>query len=571
MVNKNDFKLLNLKCEAYFNVLEKDFAFDSSSLSSVDKQRLGFYLFMLESICDVKDTADIVDMIIDTEFNKIIRNKPSDDFGVDAVFIDDENFCINLFNFKFRESFKQTSQQGVNDLLLSSKFLTMISNEDFRGSRHKTHNSLKNILEKNNSSTIWKTKLYFVSNDSKELDVISPEIEQFSEMYAVEVEAVALEKIIKTMSIRPKPLGAVLMLDKDVVLPFVETNLSSATSYVIKIFASDLIRITCDRESFRKDYAMENFSPLTQVELDYGLLFDNVRGLVLRSKINKKILKTLEDEPSKFFMYNNGLTLTATNITTEDTNLKKKIKIELENFQVVNGGQTLRTIHDFNRKNPEHIENFLSNCQILLRVFKVPETTNDKNKIAEFTNSQNSVSVVDLKALAYEQIQIEQYLDQKGIIYTRKSGDIGLSADNKRYRHRIGIEKFGQILFSVQGSPEKTSNQKKQIFERYYEQIFITNFDIHRSAELVELYFEIKRIYELKTNFETTDQKIFYILYMSTKLSYGISDLIDIFERVITAHDEGKKADARKLIGVKFKERLDREISQLAEPVKKSV
>ena len=65
----------------------------------------------------------------------------------------------------------------------------------------------------------------------------------------------------------------------------------------------------------------------------------------------------------------------------------------------------------------------------------------------------NAISNIDLKSLSSEQIQIEQFLEENDIIYARKIGDIGLT-QTKIYEHKISMEKFGQILFSVQGFPE---------------------------------------------------------------------------------------------------------------------
>lgn len=561
MVHLNDFKLLNLKCLAYFKILSNEFEFDSSSLSMADKYRLGFYLYMLETLCDVKDTADIVDLIIDTEFNKIVLDQTSNDFGVDAVFIDEENYCINLFNFKFREAFKMSSQQSLNDTIMSSKFLTAVENESTKGTSNKVKGSLEKIIEKNNRSEVWKTKLFVVSNDSNELDESASEIINFCENHGVEVTSIGLDKISKIMSIRPDGIDATLILDKDAVLPFVENSLASSKSYIIKISASDLIRITCDNPAQRKDYQMEDFSGLSHSKMEYNLLFDNVRGLVLRSKINKGIQKTLKEEPTKFFMYNNGLTITAAAVDAEETNAGKKIKLTIKDFQVVNGGQTLRTLHDFNQTDTAYITDYLAQCQLLLRVFNTPDTNNVRNKIAEYTNSQNAISNVDLKSLSYEQVQIEQFLEEHEIIYARKAGDTGLST-NKNYKYKISMEKFGQILFSVQGYPEKTSNQKKQIFDKYYDDIFKTNFDVNDSAILVARYFEIKREYEQIKGVDVTDQKIFYILYIDSKLDISIPEQIDFLEKNIASYDLSGKADARKLIGVKFKESLDHEIEE---------
>ncbi|MEB3800787.1 AIPR family protein [Flavobacterium columnare] len=561
MANINDFKLLNIKCKSYFGLLENEFESSLNLPSEKHKERFGFYLFMLESICNVKDTYDILDLITDQEFNTFIYNKRDEDFGVDAIFIDEENNYINFFNFKFREKFNEQNQQGINETFLSTKFTNALITNDIGGLTGKISTYAKEIIEKLNGNEIWKLRLYAISNESKELDVNSPEIRQLKDLYDLETVAIGLDTISKFMSIRPEPINSTIHIDKDSILPFVESSLSSSKSYIIRITASDLIRITCNDSNYRNEYTMENFQPLSNTQMEYNLLFDNVRGLIIRSKFNDNIFKTLKEEPSRFFMYNNGLTITANNIETEPTNANKKLKIIITDFQVVNGGQTLRTLHRFNQQDKDNITKYLSNCEILLRVFKTPTTDNIRNKIAEYTNSQNSISNIDLKSLSSEQIQIEQFLDENDIIYARKIGDTGLTS-SKKYIHKISMEKFGQILFSIQGFPEKASNQKKQIFDKFYPQIFgEKNFDISKSAQFVRRYFEIKKEYDTLKLYQSSDQKIFYILYLDTKLNKSVTEKIDFFESVLQDYRSSEKiSDARKLINTRFKEKLDDEI-----------
>ena len=263
-------------------------------------------------------------------------------------------------------------------------------------------------------------------------------------------------------------------------------------------------------------------------------------------------------------MYNNGLTIVANDIISEETNARQKLKITIKGFQIVNGGQTVRTIHKFNKDDKDHITKYLSTCEVLLRIFKTQSSTNSRNKIAEYTNSQNAISSMDLKSLSGEQIQIEQFLDENNIIYARKTGDTGLT-DTRIYSHKISMEKFGQILFSIKGFPEKASNQKKQIFEKYYNDIFGEgNLDISKSAEYVRRYYEIKNVYDSNDKgFHPTDQKIFFIMYIDGKLELSTKKKITFFEKVVSSYEPntGKPVpEARKLIQKKFKEALDNDI-----------
>jgi len=68
----------------------------------------------------------------------------------------------------------------------------------------------------------------------------------------------------------------------------------------------------------------------------------------------------------------------------------------------------------------------LSSAEILVRIFQTEKNYELTNNIAEYTNSQNAVSSINLKSISNIQIELERYLKQEGILYIRKSGDTGL-------------------------------------------------------------------------------------------------------------------------------------------------
>ncbi len=560
MATINDFKILNNKCRNYFDMLETELGRRVVVPTAKHKDRFGFYLFVLESICGIKDISDILPLICDQEFNSVVFECKDVDWGIDAVFIDEEEHYINLFNFKFRAEFND-KQQSINETFLTMKFTTAIIAGNTTGITGKLETFSKQIIEKLQSKEIWKLRLYVVSNDAKEIQVDTPEISLLGEQHDLEVVPMALDSLAKIMSIRPQPIDAVIHVDTDSILPFTESSLSSSKSYVIRISAKDLIRITCNNKNYREDYQMEDYSKLYETEMEYNLLFDNVRGFITKSKFNPNLAKTLKDEPSKFFMYNNGLTLTADDIISEPTNAKQKIKITIKDFQVVNGGQTLRTLHTFKQQDKDNIHLYLSNCELLLRVFKTSMGP-VRNRIAEYTNSQNAISSIDLKSLSIEQIQIEQYLDEHNIIYARKIGDTGLSP-TKKYIHKISMEKFGQILYAMQGFPEKASNAKKHIFEKYYDMVFgESKFDLLKAPVYVNRYFEIKQEYESLGYPDTSDQRIFFIMYIDPMFDAPIAEKIALFETSLQKfRPVGKKlTDVRKLLYTTFKQKLEKDV-----------
>ena len=76
-----------------------------------------------------------------------------------------------------------------------------------------------------------------------------------------------------------------------------------------------------------------------------GLLEKNVRTfLQFKAKVNKGIRETIKNEPDMFFAYNNGISTTAERIDIEYEDGVPYIT-RIENWQVVNGGQTTASIY----------------------------------------------------------------------------------------------------------------------------------------------------------------------------------------------------------------------------------
>lgn len=562
----NDFKLLNIKCLKYFNLFSKSNKFHTLPSNEKLMERFGFYFFILEALCDEKDIDRLSDFITDTEYNAHLINQRFNDHGIDAVYIDDDIKEIKLFNFKFRESFKPGQAQSSNDAFVSTKLVNCILNENADGLEGKLKGLVYQAIQRLNSNEVWKMTLYMVSNEAVPIDSDETSISQLKIFYDMEVSSICLPDIKSMMSIRPAPVKAELIIDNDALLSYSESSISTSKSYIVRLNAADIIRITCKNPELRNDYHCERMDVLANERLDYGVLFDNVRGFVQKSKYNQAIEKSLKDDPSMFFMYNNGMTIVTKNIKAEQVNANKKVRITIDDFQVLNGGQTLRTLHNFNAQKESHITDYLAKSEVLVRIFN---TSNNEvvNKIAEFTNSQNSISSVDLKSLSTLQIHLEQLLDEHDIIYSRKNGDTGIN-DEKNYRYKISMEQFGQILFAIQGNPDKSSNQKQHIFGKYYDEIFSEdNFNILDAPNIIESYFLVKNTYDTSSeSIQKIEQKIFYVLYMhNVRPDISYENCIEMLESALTQFKNGMSGltDARKMIQVGFKEILNEQLHQI--------
>lgn len=143
-------------------------------------------------------------------------------------------------------------------------------------------------------------------------------------------------------------------------------------------------------------------------EFGQRLLESNVRTFLdFRAATNKGMRKSLVTEPENFFAYNNGITITATAIKTETVDGQLVIT-ELDNMQIVNGGQTTASIYfsprekggikgadrDYSYRDIDLSKVFV---QMKLTVVGEKEAADIlKANIATFANSQNSIQQSDL-------------------------------------------------------------------------------------------------------------------------------------------------------------------------------
>lgn len=546
----NDFKIVNQYSKKYFNFLDVE-----NGINENEQKRLGFYILALECITGNANVDELVDCIIDTEFTSLIKNERNNDYGIDAVYVDEDKRLIQLFNFKFRENYRQQRGQNERNILDSSKFMMKLQTGKFDDVDRITKEKMELINEKFESDEIWSTVLYLVSNDNIGLESDNDTKNVFKDAYDISVNSISLDEIISYISNRPDDIGASFIVSKESVLTYEENSLSSSKSYLVRLPVSTIIRLTCKDRELRNNPSLDDLSELSEVELDLGVLYDNVRGYLGETRFNKNILNTLEKEPSKFFMYNNGITITAKDIIMRQINGQTKYQCNLSGFQIVNGGQTVRTIYEF--KNNNFDEEKIVTAEVLVRIFKTEEDQELTNNIAEYTNSQNAISSVDLKSISNLQIQIDRYLSTENILYVRKAGDF--ESENKEFDYRITMERLAQIIYSYKGFPDRATNQKSQLFDRYYDDIFNANdLDLDIFVRLIRYYHKIEKLYD-DLDYHAYTQKYLYVVFLKSKLkNKDDKHLIELVENALENYKANENLpDARKLIQRGFRLHLE--------------
>ena len=142
-------------------------------------------------------------------------------------------------------------------------------------------------------------------------------------------------------------------------------------------------------------------------EFGSRLLELNVRSfLMLRGKVNKGIRETILEQPERFMAYNNGLCITAGSLDLADRPDGGMAIRGITGMQIVNGGQTVATIH-----RARHVDR-----ADLSRVFVQAKITvvNEEQigtlvpLVSRFANSQNKVNEADFSANSKYHVKLQQ-------------------------------------------------------------------------------------------------------------------------------------------------------------------
>ena len=139
------------------------------------------------------------------------------------------------------------------------------------------------------------------------------------------------------------------------------------------------------------------------------LLEGNVRSfLSTKGSVNKKIRETLLRTPEQFFAFNNGISVTASNVLFDnDGNLNYA-----EEFQIINGGQTTACISHARYWDKDKVD--LTKVNVLMKLTVTQETMIDDDKqslleaISRASNQQNKVSDADFSSTHPFHIAIEK-------------------------------------------------------------------------------------------------------------------------------------------------------------------
>ena len=192
---------------------------------------------------------------------------------------------------------------------------------------------------------------------------------------------------------------------------------------------------------------------------DQSLFDRNVRYGLGKTRINREIAKTIKavQDHDSFILFNNGITMICEGFVLD------KGKLQVENYSIVNGCQTVLTLYE----NSEHIDDKI---RIFARAVKIGTDPALSRRITYYNNNQNPISPRDLKSNDKVQEDIKkQILDYFGgaVQYHIKPGE---SAEEDKLVIRNDFA--AQLIVSFVLKEPFNAHQKTKLFTENYSKIF---------------------------------------------------------------------------------------------------
>lgn len=432
MANLLDWNTLEHKVKAYID-----------AENGIDTEQKAFPILMVVSLLGISD-EEAEDAITDG----------SKDRGVDAVFVDDRDGrnAIHVFQFKYVNSFENTKKNFP-----SGEIDKLVSFFDDVLDLNKSLEQTCNPILWNKVKEIWAAlnkkspsiEVHFCGNTNEmepgektRANIALTKFKYFNVNHHSLDSIVELFLDQKTISINDQ----IQVVDKD----YFDRTDGSIRGLICTVEASEIIRIITnpdDPSAVRKE-----------------IFNDNVRVYLTRTnKINQRIIETAISETNPLFWYlNNGITITCDSFSYPKG--KRAPIVELQNIQIVNGGQTSNALFEANKLAPEKIEDVL----VLVRVIET-KSQPVSLAIAESTNSQTPIKSRDLRSNDSIQKKLEEAFEGMGLFYERKLNQYG----DKPRNFRIDALSAGQahLAYNLE-LPEVAKKDRGRIFSDLYDQVF---------------------------------------------------------------------------------------------------
>lgn len=322
-----------------------------------------------------------------------------------------ENVCEELIksgdltnNYTFAEYTKKGLEVHGYDYDEERRILSLIVHQFFQDEKIQT-------LKKDDIDTKFnRLKSFFKFCQKGSYSEMEETSQEFSMAYNIYryIQSNQIDKIRLIILTDGKATRTLIDLKPEVIFD-IETEFRIVDiDYIYKLYLSDnvdssfeinietplpCLKVISNESDYQSYLCVISGDFLFKIYEDFGqkLFEQNVRTfLQFKTSVNKGIRNTIETNPIMFFAYNNGITATASNVEFDNNGCINKI----ENFQIVNGGQTTSAIYAAKKNSKLDVSKI--SVQMKLSVVNDPDKQNDfVSKVSRFANTQNKVKDSD--------------------------------------------------------------------------------------------------------------------------------------------------------------------------------
>lgn len=185
-------------------------------------------------------------------------------------------------------------------------------------------------------------------------------------------------------------------------------------------------------------------------------------------EVNRRIIETITSNHSPWFGFmNNGVSITADKVVVDRPPSGGKMRIHLENPQIINGCQTVNAL--YHAKYSKNLKDrFQGNSSVMVRIYEIDrENRAFLDALIIATNSQNAIRPQDLLSNDPIQKMLQRTMGAYGIGYERKTGeDLPATLGHKAILSKE--DAAATYMGIIEGTPSKLKNSlsRREFFSR---------------------------------------------------------------------------------------------------------
>lgn len=437
---------------------------------------------------------------------------------IDAYAFDETDHSLELFINDFQDTYETENLTGskVDELYWRMYyFLDEVCNGKIANYFDDSDDALKIaalIKRRMNAigddpEQILKIRMFILTNKELSTDILNRNLLETKIRKTKGSKTVKSTKKIKKADFNGKPLEInIWNLER-----FYEKEKSFSSDPIVIDFRNDYScdGIPCIKGNIGENLGYEAYIAiipgklLSEIYIEHGskVLEGNVRAFLGTSgskSVNSGIRRTINNEPDKFFTYNNGIATTAADVETEEKDGQLYIT-KIVDLQIINGGQTTASLAEavLKKTNPELNGIFVP---MKLTVIDDRETENEDGvrfydqmvqNIAKYANSQNKVTAADLFSNDPFHIWMEKmskkifapaihysvptgwYYERSRKRYEQEQFKLKSETDRKRFRAKypkeqlITKEQLGMYLTTMKEQPNIVAKGKNFVIKEF--------------------------------------------------------------------------------------------------------